>query len=166
LELGTWNFNLGTSNLELQSSNMIADNPILNYRHRALSGFSLLELLVALTILTMITALTAPSIMRHLGGARSDAAEVEIETLSSSIEFYRLEVGKYPANLQSLVERPAGVEVWNGPYIRKKTVPKDPWGNEYVYRFPGEHGPYDLYTLGEDKALGGEGESRDIVSWE
>ena len=65
-----------------------------------------------------------------------------------------------------MVEKPADANNWAGPYLRKRQVPKDPWGYEYNYRFPGENGPFDLYTLGMDNADGGEGESQDVVSWE
>ena len=63
------------------------------------------------------------------------------------------------------MEKPVGVNNWNGPYLKKKTVPRDPWGNEYNYRSPGEHGMYDLYSLGQDNMESGEGEAADVVSW-
>lgn len=137
----------------------------MQYRHGFVCGFSLLELLVSLAILAMIAAISAPSVMRYFGGARSDTAGIELETLGTAIEFYRLGVGRYPENLQALIEKPANVESWNGPYLSKKVIPRDPWGYEYLYRYPGEHGVYDLYTLGADNAEGGEGEDRDIVNW-
>lgn len=130
------------------------------------TGFSLLELLVALAILAMIAALVGPPILRQLGGARSDTAGVQIETLSSAVDLYRLDTGNYPPNLQALVEKPADVSGWNGPYLKKSRVPEDPWGHDYHYLQPGEHGPYDLYSLGADNAEGGEGENRDINNWE
>ena len=68
--------------------------------------------------------------------------------------------------LMALIEKPAGVEQWNGPYLRKKTIRNDPWGNEYHYRYPGENGPFDLYSLGADNVQGGEDEDRDVLSWE
>lgn len=132
----------------------------------AIKGFSLLELLVALAILAMIAALAAPPVMRQLGGARSDTADVQIETLSTGVDLYRLDVGSYPPHLKALVEKPSDVEHWDGPYLKKNRVPEDPWGNDYHYRVPGEHGPYDIYSLGADNAEGGEGENRDITSWE
>ena len=85
-----------------------------------------------------------------------------------SIEFdlYRLDVGSFPSNLAALVEKPPGADRWNGPYLRKKAVPKDPWDNDYIYKHPGDNGPYDLLSLGADNTEGGEGENRDVVSWE
>lgn len=132
-------------------------------------GFTLIELLVVLVILGLLAALVGPRVMKYLGGAKSDSARLQIEDLAATLDTYRLEVGSYPTTdqgLKALVEQPAGATRWNGPYLRKKTIPKDPWGHEYQYRAPGEHGEFDLYTLGADNADGGEGESKDVVSWE
>lgn len=129
-------------------------------------GFTLLELLVVLAILGMIAAFAAPRIFKYLASARADSARVQIENLGQAIDLYKLEVGSYPQDLEALITKPAGEERWNGPYLKKNVIPKDPWGNDYVYRFPGEHGPYDLLSLGADNAEGGDAESRDIVSWE
>lgn len=129
-------------------------------------GFTLIELLVVLAILGMIAAFAAPQVFKQLSGAQSDSARIQLENLGAGIDLYRLEVGKYPPNLEALIESPAGVDKWNGPYLKKKAIPKDPWGNEYVYRFPGDHGPYDLVSLGSDNIEGGEGDAKDIVSWE
>lgn len=129
-------------------------------------GFTLLELLVVLAILGLIAAVAAPQVFKFLGGAQSDSARIQIEALSGGIDLYRLEVGSFPPDLQALVEKPAGEDKWNGPYLKKTVVPKDPWGNEFVYTFPGEHGAYDLVSLGADKTEGGEGDNQDVVSWE
>jgi general secretion pathway protein G len=114
----------------------------------------------------MIAAFAGPRVFKYLGGARSDSARIQIENLSAGVDLYRLEVGTYPPDLEALVNQPSGVDNWNGPYLKKRAVPKDPWGNDYLYRLPGEHGPYDLLSLGADNADGGDGEDRDIVSWE
>ena len=71
-----------------------------------------------------------------------------------------------PANLEALIRKPSSGERWNGPYLRKALVPKDAWGKEFIYKAPGEHGDFDLYSLGADGAEGGEGEDRDVTSWE
>ena len=119
-----------------------------------------------LAILGLIATFAAPQALKWLSGAKSDSARVQIEALATAVDLYRLEVGEYPPSLEALVERPAGAERWNGPYLRKNKVPEDPWGRDYVYRQPGEHGPYDLVSLGADGQPGGEGENRDIASWE
>lgn len=128
-------------------------------------GFTLLELLVVLAILGLIATFAAPQVLKWLSGAKSDSARIQIEALGTGIDLYRLEVGSYPPTLDALVSKPPGVEKWNGPYLKKTVVPKDPWGREYIYRHPGVHGPYDLVSLGADGAEGGDGEDADIVSW-
>jgi general secretion pathway protein G len=132
------------------------------------SGFTLIELLVVLVILGLLAGLVGPQILRYLGGARSDTAMLQIEELGAGLDLFHLEVGRYPTTeegLEALVAEPVGVNRWNGPYLKKKTTPKDPWGNDYFYSSPGEHGMYDLYSLGQDNMEGGEDETADIVSW-
>ena len=135
-------------------------------QRRRARGFTLLELLVVLVILGLIGAIAAPQVFKWLEKANVDAARVQIEALGNSIELYRLEVGTYPPTLAALVKKPAGVDRWNGPYLRKSTLPQDPWNRDYQYRMPGEHGDYDLYSLGADGVEGGEGNNADITSWQ
>lgn len=130
------------------------------------SGFTLLELLVVLAILALIAGFAAPQVFKFLGGAKTDAAKSEIKNLSNVIGVYRLDVGRPPPNLEALITKPSDAKKWNGPYLEKRTVPKDPWGNDYVYRVPGEYGDFDLIALGADGAEGGEGENQDINNWE
>jgi general secretion pathway protein G len=132
-------------------------------RNRA---FTLIELLAVIAILGLIAAFAVPQVLKWVSGARSDSAHIQIQALGASIDLYRLEVGSFPPTLDALVEKPSGVAKWDGPYIRKKAVPRDPWGNDYVYRYPGNNGEYDLMSLGADNSVGGEGEQKDIVSWE
>lgn len=131
-------------------------------------GLTLIELLVVLLIIGLIAAFAVPQVMNYLGGARQDSAAIQISRLSGIMDLYRLDAGRYPSaseGLTALVERPADAARWNGPYIQKAESLVDPWGRPYLYRFPGEHGPYDLYSLGADGAEGGEGEDADVVSW-
>jgi general secretion pathway protein G len=135
----------------------------------ACGGFSLIELLVVLVILGLLGGIVGPRVMKHVGRAKSDTARLQIEDLSAALDVYSLETGDYPSTdegLRALIEAPADVDNWNGPYLRKPKLPTDPWGNEYHYQSPGEHGPFDLYSLGADNAPGGEGDDRDIASWE
>lgn len=142
-------------------ANKIDQNPARRQR-----GFTLLELLVVLAILGLIATFAAPQVLKWLSGAKSDSARIQVEALGTGIDLYRLEVGSYPPTLEALVSKPGGEDKWNGPYLKKTVLPKDPWGRDYIYRYPGQHGPYDLISLGADGAEGGEGEDRDIVSWE
>lgn len=134
-------------------------------RHKV-SAFTLLELLVVLAILAMIATVAGPQVFKWLSGARSDTARIQLENLGAGIDLYRLEVGRLPPDLEALVRKPSDADRWNGPYLKKSKVPKDPWENEFIYRVPGQYGDYDLLSLGADNAEGGEGEDRDIVSWE
>ena len=127
-------------------------------------GFTLIELLVVLAILAMLAGLVGPKVMEALGSSKSKAAKVQIEDLSAALDMYRLDLGNYPKELSALVE--SNDSNWNGPYLKKKKLPKDPWGNDYVYRFPGEHGDFDIVSYGADGQPGGEGDNRDITSWD
>ena len=129
-------------------------------------AFTLIELLAVIAILGLIAAFAVPQVLKWVSGARSDSARIQIEALGGSIDLYRLEVGSFPPTLEALVVKPSGQDRWDGPYIKKKVLPKDPWGNDYIYRYPGDNGDYDLMSLGADKSEGGEGEQKDIVSWE
>jgi general secretion pathway protein G len=133
------------------------------------TGFTLLELLVVLGIIAMLAGLVGPQVMKHMGEAKVKAAKVQIEDLSQTMDMYKLDVGSYPTSeqgLNALVENPGDVQRWNGPYLKKAKIPVDPWNNEYRYTSPGEHGKFDIVSLGADGKEGGEGEDRDIVSWE
>ncbi|MDT8406012.1 MAG: type II secretion system major pseudopilin GspG [Methylococcales bacterium] len=136
---------------------------------RNVNGFTLLELLVVLGIIALLAGIVGPQVMKHMSTSKTRAAQVQIEDLSAALDMYKLDVGRYPTpeqGLSALVEKPQDSERWNGPYLRKNKVPKDPWLNDYVYRQPGEHGAFDLYSLGADGNEGGEGEDQDVVSWQ
>ena len=136
-------------------------------RRRA-GGFTMIELLVVLVILGLIAAFAVPQVMKYLGGAKTDAAAIQVQNLSTVLDLYRLDTGRYPnqdEGLDALLERPADAAKWNGPYVKRRDRLVDPWGNPYKYRFPGEYAEYDIYSLGADNAEGGEGESRDVTSW-
>ncbi|MBA3071517.1 MAG: type II secretion system protein GspG [Nitrospirae bacterium] len=130
-------------------------------------GFTLIELMVVIVILGLLAALVAPKMFGRIGESKQKAAMTQIELFGTALDFFRLDVGKYPATsegLQALMVKPSGLENWNGPYLPKE-IPLDPWGHAYNYRSPGEHGDYDLYSFGADNASGGKGENQDIVSW-
>lgn len=132
------------------------------------AGYTLVELLVVLAILGLLVAIAAPRLISYFGTAKVDTAKVQIERLGGVLDLYHIEVGRYPTDqegLTALVERPTQVAVWNGPYLKNRDSLTDPWGRPYLYRSPGQHGEYDLYSLGADGKEGGDGEDRDITSW-
>ena len=136
---------------------------------RTQSGFTLIELLVVLAIIGLLAGLVGPQVIKHLGESKTKTAKLQIEELSSALDMYRLDVGRYPSTeegLGALVEQPAGVTYWNGPYLRKKKMPIDPWNFPYHYVVPGEHGKFDIFSLGADNSEGGEGENQDVKSWD
>lgn len=135
---------------------------------RSIQGFTLVEVLVVLGILTFLAVIVAPQVIGYLGKAKTDTARIEIENISTALDLYRLDVGSYPNEqdgLDALIQAPSDAERWNGPYLRKPEAINDPWQRPYIYRMPGEHGDFDLYTLGADNAPGGEGEDQDVVNW-
>jgi general secretion pathway protein G len=131
------------------------------------AGFTLIELLVVLAILGLIVALVTPQVLKYLGRAKTDAARIQIQNLSGALDLFKLDMQRYPTQdeaLQALIEAPPGAATWNGPYLKQK-VPLDPWGRPYIYRIPGEHGDYDLYTLGAGNTPGGTGENQTVSNW-
>ena len=141
----------------------------LQTHERRARGFTLIELLVVLVILGLLAGLVGPQVIKYLGGANTKTAKLQIEDFSTALDAFRLDMGRYPNSaegLAALVVQPSGAARWNGPYLRKNNIPKDPWGNDYQYRSPGQHGgAFDLYSLGADNAEGGDGENQDVVSW-
>lgn len=130
-------------------------------------GITLIELLVVMVIIAMFATIVGQRLFRNVEKARQTTAKAQIGEFESVLDAFRLDVGRYPTTeegLQSLRARPGSLERWDGPYLRKD-VPLDPWQRPYIYRFPGQHGDYDLYSLGADGQDGGEGENADVTNW-
>ena len=136
---------------------------------RKLRGFTLVELLVVLAILGLLAGLVGPKVLNQLGGAKSKTADIQLKDFEQALDIYKLDTGRLPnqqEGLKALIERPGNVSGWNGPYLKKSELPKDPWGRDYVYTIPGKHGDFDIISLGADGQAGGDGENTDIVSWD
>src|SRR6185369_864892 len=130
-------------------------------------GITLIELLVVMVIIAMFATLVGSRVFRNVEKGKQTVAKEQIVQFESVLDIYRLDVGRYPTTeegLQALQVRPGGVENWDGPYL-KKDVPLDPWNKPYVYRCPGQHGDFDLFSYGADGAEGGDGDNSDIKNW-
>ena len=135
--------------------------------NRRRCGFTLLELLVVMVIIGLLAAYVGPKYFSQIGKSEVKTAKAQIVGFEKALQNYRLDVGRYPTTeqgLAALTSRPPNVAKWDGPYL-EKSVPRDPWGRAYIFVSPGEHGDFDLISLGRDGRVGGEGEDGDVVSW-
>ncbi len=140
-----------------------------NQRARKVLGFTLIELLIVMVIIGLLAAFIVPKFIGRVGESKQIATKAQIELLSTALDVYKLDTGKYPtqdAGLEALINKSDEAGNWKGPYLKKEKIPKDPWRAEYIYNSPGEHGDYDIISYGADGSEGGTGENQDIVSWE
>jgi general secretion pathway protein G len=140
----------------------------LNRRRNSQAGVTLIEMLVVVTIIGLFIALVGPKLWSNVDRAKITKARAEIEGLQNALGTFKLDNGSFPSSeqgLQALRVKPADAAQWGGPYTDKE-IPKDPWGHDYIYKFPGEHSDLpDIISLGADGQPGGEGINADIVSW-
>jgi general secretion pathway protein G len=130
-------------------------------------GFTLLELLVVMVIIGLLASYVGPKYFAQIGKSEVKTAKAQIDSLGKALDQYRIDTGHYPSTengLAALNTQPAVELKWQGPYL-KKQVPNDPWDHAYIYKSPGDHGDYDLISLGNDGAAGGTGEAADIGNW-
>ena len=131
------------------------------------AGFTLVEMLVVLTIIALILGLVGPRVLNYLGESRTKTAKLQIESLSSALDLFYMDAGRYPTSaegLDALAKRPSDVENWNGPYLKGSRVPVDPWGHAYHYRALSDHlPPYEIVSFGSD---GREGSADNISNVE
>src|ERR1700753_3289153 len=131
------------------------------------AGFTLVEMLVVITIIGLIMGLIGPRVLNYLSESKVKAARIQLQSFSSALDLFFLDAGRYPSSsegLAALMQRTSGVGAWNGPYLKGNTLPNDPWNHPYLYRSPGEHGPYEIISYGADGQEGGSGLAADISS--
>jgi general secretion pathway protein G len=128
-------------------------------------GFTLVEMLVVITIIGLIMGLIGPRVLNYLSESKVKTARIQLQSFASALDLFYLDAGRYPSTaegLTALVRQTPGVAAWNGPYLKGGSVPTDPWNHPYVYRAPGEHGPYDIVSYGSDGQEGGSGVAADL----
>ena len=123
------------------------------------AGFTLIEILVVVVIIGFIASLIAPNLMGRFERSKEEIAKAQVEMLSSGVMAFKVDLNRYPTNLEELIQSKDAK--WRGPYLSKSMVPKDPWDRDYQYKAPGEHGPFDLYSLGPEGTLG----ANSIKNW-
>lgn len=129
------------------------------------NAFTLIELLIVMAILALLAGLVGPTLWNKLSGAKRDVTATQIKNIESSLDSYRLDMGKFPKELSELIVDSTGKSAWDGPYMKK--IPKDPWESDYQYVSPGQHNKdYDLYSMAADSQEGGEEDNKDITNWE
>jgi len=138
---------------------------------RGACGFTLIEVMVVVVILGILAAVVVPRVMSRPDEARVVKAQQDLRAIGAALDLYKLDNFKYPSTeqgLQALVNKPTGLDPgakWRAEgYL--PAMPKDPWGADYKYLQPGQHGAYDLYSLGADGVSGGEGFDADLGNWE
>ena len=138
---------------------------------RSEAGFTLVEVMVVLVIIALLSTIVAITVLPNIGKANGQKAKTDIAALDQALELYRLNNLTYPATadgLGALMVAPPSLtdptRYTPGGYIKK--LPKDPWGRDYKYEYPGKRGPFDIYSLGADGTPGGEGENVDIGNWQ
>ena len=137
-------------------------------RGGAQRGMTLIEILVVLVLIGIVLGVVGGNFIGKGEKAKADAAKIEMVNIGQTLDLYKLEIGRYPTTqegLQALISAPPGVANWNGPYWKKTSVPKDPWGNDYRYAAPGQNNaPYEIMSYGADGKEGGEGPNKDLTS--
>ena len=128
-------------------------------------GISLLEIMVVLAAIALIMGLVAPRVIGYFGRAKTQTAEIQMTHIKGALQLMYIDVGRYPSEaegLDALINAPAGMSQWQGPYLETEVGLIDPWSRSYLYRFPGDGKAFDIYTYGRDGQKGGSGEDQDL----
>jgi general secretion pathway protein G len=131
-------------------------------------GFTLIEIIIVVIILSLIAALVGPRLFKKVEKSKQQITKTQIVMIENSVKMFKLDTGRYPTTeegLKVLLESTGGISNWDGPYL-EKGLPKDPWGKDYVYTYPGKNYTFEIVSLGADGLPGGEGENKDINNWE
>ena len=127
--------------------------------------FTLVEMVVVIVIIATLAAVATPMYFNYVKSSRAGAAKMQIGSFEQCIFDYRVHMKTLPASLEDLVKNNSGSKRWKGPYLKGGVIPQDPWGNDYVYKKPGDHGEFDIISYGADGQPGGEDEDADIGNW-
>jgi general secretion pathway protein G len=124
--------------------------------------------MVVLLVLALLATIAAPRVTKYLRRAKAQTAKIQVDALSAAVDSFHLDTGRFPSGdegLKALVDHPADSPSWDGPYLKRRDSLVDPWGHPYLYRIPGQHGEYDIYSLGSDNREGGDGDAADVGNW-
>jgi general secretion pathway protein G len=133
------------------------------------AGFTLVEMLVVITIIGLVMGLVGPRVLSYLSDSKLKTTKIQIRGFGSALDLYHLDNGRYPTaseGLAALVQKPANAGAWNGPYLSGNLVPNDPWGRLYIYKFPGQHGAYDIVSGGPEGREDDNSANANLTSWQ
>jgi general secretion pathway protein G len=132
------------------------------------SGFTLIEIIIVVIIMSMIAALVVPRLFKKVEKSKQQITKTQIIMIENAVKMFKLDTGRYPSSdegLKALLEKPDAANNWDGPYL-EKGIPKDPWGRDYLFIYPGKNYTFEIVSHGADGKEGGEGENKDINNWE
>jgi len=130
------------------------------------AGFTLVEVMVTMVIIGMLATIVVINVLPMISKAKSEKARIDINRLRQAVEYYNLDTNSFPESLEDLLRAQPGSDNRARPEGYIESLPDDPWGNPYLYAYPGEYGRFDIWSYGADGTEGGEGNDADITSWQ